>query len=457
MKTNKILIKNGTILTFNEKKQYLKNHSILIAGDKIVKIAPNSELMNSHEQEEKNVRVIDAKNRIVMPGLINTHMHFYSTFARGLTKAKPSTNFSEVLNNLWWRLDRKLTKEDCYYSTMVAMIDGIKQGTTTYFDHHASPYAIEGSLAEIGRAAKDCGVRVSLCYELSDRDGEVISQKGVTENIETLLWLKKEKSDFLKAMFGIHASFTVSDQTLSQIQKVVSQKLQCNLEDIGVHIHLAEDAVDELQCHREYNKSVVKRLNDHGLLGPKTITAHGVHLEEEEMEILASTKTILVHNPQSNMNNSVGIANIMKILDKGVLVGLGTDAMTVNMLEELRFCLWAQKYYQKDPSGCFMESVNLLLKNNPIIAKRFWSEGAIGTLEEGGRADLIIRDYLPPTPIGEDNFMGHLVFGISQSKVDTTIVGGNILMSEGCLTSALDEEAIYAKSSELAQNLWSRF
>jgi putative selenium metabolism protein SsnA len=385
-----------------------------------------------------------------MPGFINSHMHFYSTMVRGLGKAAPSKDFKEILENLWWRLDKKLTVEDSYYSALLPLVDAIKHGTTTLIDHHASPFAVRGSLNRIADAVKETGLRASLCYELSDRDGPEIAQEGIDENVAFIKRCAKEKDPQLKALFGLHASFTINDGTLEKAAAAGHEL------GAGFHVHTAEAKSDQDYNEKHFGLRVVQRLNKFGILGPKTITAHCVHVNEDEFNLLRDTGTAVAHNPQSNMNNAVGVADIIKMSAKGVLVGLGTDAMTVNMLEEVRVALWAQHLSHNNPSTGFMEALGALMFNNAKIANRYWNP-KVGVLQEGYAADVILMDYWPPTPFDESTFLGHLGFGLSQSFVDTTICGGKVLMEGKKLKIDLDEREVAAKSLELSQKLWQRF
>lgn len=440
-----ILIRNATVLTFTSETPVLKNHAVLIEGKKIKKIAPDAEFKDYKGKE------IDAHGRIVMPGYINAHMHYYSTMVRGLGKAEPASDFIGVLENLWWRLDKKLTVEDSYYSALIPMIDAVKNGTTTLIDHHASPFHITGSLDAIAKAGKEVGLRNCLCYEVSDRDGQKIADEGMTENENFILRCEKENDDMLRGLYGLHASFTVSDADLERAADFVKKH------NSGFHVHTAEAASDEEACEKEHGCRVVERFYDKGVLGKKTICPHCVHINEHEMDLLAETNTIVVTNPQSNLNNAVGIANLVKMADKGILIGLGTDAMTVNMREELRCGLWAQKYGRQDPACGFMELASTVAFNNPKICDRLWEGMGIGTLKEGGAADLIILDYLAPTPLNDATWLGHLIFGFANVPVDTTIVAGKILMENKELKLDIDVEQAYARSAELAEKLWDRF
>lgn len=442
--TNSLLIKNGIVVTLGEKNKVLYDHAVLCENGKIKKIGKNSDF------KDKYTKTINAHGKVVMPGFINAHMHFYSTMVRGLGKAKPSKNFQEVLENLWWRLDKKLSLEDCYYSALLPLIDAVKRGTTTLIDHHASPFAARGSLNKIAGAVKKVGLRASLCYELSDRDGDKIAQDGIDENVDFIKRCKKEKDEQIKALFGLHASFTIGDKTM---EKATSAGKQLNA---GFHVHVAEAQSDQDYNLKHFGMRVVERLHKFGILGPQTIAAHCIHVNDREMDLLKETNTAVAHNPQSNMNNAVGVADVPKMFQKGILVGLGTDAMTVNMLEELRSALWIRHLAYNNPSVGFMESLLPLVVNNAKIANRYW-ETKIGELKEGYAADIILMDYFSPTPFDENTFLGHLAFGLSQSFVDTTIVGGKVLMENKKLKIDEDEEEIAAKSLELSTKLWQRF
>lgn len=439
-----ILIKNGTVVTLGETNRVLEGHGVLINNDRISAIDERE-----HLDDETADQVIDAAGKIVMPAFINTHMHFYSTFARGLSRVQPSGSFREVLENLWWRLDKQLTLEDCYYSALLACIDGIKHGTTTFVDHHASPFAVRGSLSRIGDAVKAAGLRASLCYELSDRDGPKIAEEGIQENLHFIAECGADPSNQLSALFGMHASFTLSDKTMERAVALAEEA------GAGFHIHTAEARYDQEKCLQDHGISVVARLMRHGVLGTKTICAHCTNIDEQEMDLLARTGTMVVHNPQSNMNNAVGVAEVLRMGEKGILVGLGTDAMTTNMTEELRSALWIHKLANNNPSVGFTECLHMLLQGNPAIVGRLW-EKDLGELAPGKKADVILLDYRPPTRFDAETFLGHMAFGLSQCAVDTTISNGKILMEDRKLVG-MDEEAVAAKARELSDRVWKRF
>ena len=440
----RLLITNGPIFTGGEDFALLDGHGLLLEDGRVAIIAPLRELPS------EGVRRLDARGKLVMPGLVNAHMHFYSTLVRGLGKAAPAHDFNEVLHNLWWRLDRKLTLEDTYYSALLMMLSAVRHGTTTLVDHHASPGAIAGSRERIARAGMETGLRIGLAYEISDRDGPRAAAEGLAENADAVRFCRQRGGEHLRGLVGLHASFTLSDQTLARAHARAAYL------GVGCHIHCAEAASDQEDCLARHGVRVVERLRRWGILGPRTIAAHAVHVDQSEIETLAATGTMVVHNPQSNLNNAVGIADLVALKAAGVLVGLGTDAMTVDMLEELRVALWAQHYGRRDPAEGFMEATGALFAGNPVIAERIFGL-PLGRIREGGPADVILVDYDPPTPLDSGSVLGHLVFGVSQSTVDTTIVAGRVLMENKSLTLDIDEESVAARSRELATALWRRF
>ncbi len=440
-----LLIAKGTVVTLGANPRVLHGHDVVCEGGRVARIAPHS------ASGAAGARTIDATGKVVLPGLINAHTHLYSTLARGLGKAAPSASFREVLEHFWWRLDRQLTLEDCRVSAEVALLEAIRHGTTTLVDHHASPGAVRGSLDVIADAVARVGVRACLCYEVSDRDGAEVARTGIAENAAFIGRCRRERDERLRAMFGLHAAFTLSDATLESAAAAARDL------GAGSHVHVAEAASDEEHSTREHGMRVVERLHRFGILGPGSIAAHCVHVDGREMERLAETGTAVVHNPQSNMNNAVGVADVPAMLAKGVLVGLGTDAMTTDMLEELRAALYVRHLAARNPSAGFLETASLLTAGNAAIAERLWPGLGLGELREGGAADLAIFGYDPPTPLDDTTVLGHLVFGLSQASVDTTVVGGKVLMAGGRLELDVDEAEVAARARERAKALWERF
>ena len=299
-----MILKNGRVITQDKNKPYIEDGAVVIRDNKIVDVDITENILKKYSDED----VIDVEGQVIMPGFINTHHHIYSAFARGMASSgKPNENFLEILENLWWKIDKKLTLEDLEYSAYTTYIDCIKKGVTTVFDHNASPYAVTGSLEAIAKAAKELGLRSCLCYEVSDRDGEKIALEGIEENINFIKKYNTKEQNMIKGMFGLHASFTLSDETLRKCDEKLKGL------NAGYHVHVAEGIDDLEQCLEKHGKRVVERLRDLNILGKKTIAVHCIHVNDEELDILKSTDTMVVHNPESNMGNAVGCGPVLKM------------------------------------------------------------------------------------------------------------------------------------------------
>ncbi len=446
-KDHLLLIGPGTVITLGPANKVIENGAVLIRNGVIDGVGTMKKL----RAKARGARVIDARGKVIMPGFINTHMHLYSTFARGLMPKQPAArNFVQILERLWWPLDKALNAPDINYSCLIPLIDCIKNGTTTIIDHHESQGLQKGCMDVIEKAARVTGIRSVLCLGLSDRYGK--GKQGINENIRFIKNIQARKAkgdDLVSAMFGLHALFTVNQKTLEASVKAAKQL------DVGIHVHVAEDKSDEIANKKKYGLSVVERLHKAGGLGPQTIAVHCVHINRAEMELLRKTGTIAVHNPQSNMNNAVGVAPVPEMLKKGILVGLGTDGMAANMRDDVRVANILHKLAKKDPRVFFVESCNLLLQNNAKIASRFFLR-PVGVLTKGAYGDVIILDYDPPTPLTANTFLGHFLFGLCGARVDSTIVNGKVLMQGGKLRG-LDEKKIAAGSRKQAKDFWKRF
>lgn len=442
-----LLIGNGIVITFDKDSRVVSNGGVVIEGEDIVAIGKTEELTSKYPDAEYK----DVQGKIMMPGMINTHMHLYSTFARGmdLKTTKPPQNFVEILEKLWWRLDKVLNEEDIYYSAIYTLLDCIKKGTTTIFDHHASSNLIDGSLDIITEAIRQTGIRANLSYEISDRDGHEKALAGIRENERFIKKVKQKGNNYLRGMIGLHASFTLKNETLSQAA-VLADELE-----VPFHLHVAEGMADFYESKTRGYKGVAHRLDRFNILRPGTLAIHGVHLQEEELEILKNNKTYLIHNPESNMGNAVGAAPVKAALNKGIIVGLGTDGYTADMFESIKVANLLQKHELHHPQAGWEEVFQMAFKNNREIATRFFSK-TLGVLQEGATADLLVINYYPPTPITSENAYFHILFGISGDMVDTTIVGGKILMEDRNI-SGLDYKRITIRVKEQAEDFWTRF
>ena len=435
-----LLITNGRLVTLDEDDRFIESGSIYIEGSRIVDVGEFAADAYSAD------RTIDARGSLVMPGLINAHHHLYSTFARGFTPPGPQAqNFEENLTNLWWKLDSALDSEDVYYSALLAVMHAARAGCTTIIDHHASPACWDGSLDQVERAFKDVGLSGCLCYEVSDRNqvGE-----GIEENERYIRKCRDSDDGQMAAMFGLHALMTLGTRTLDRCADIG------NSLDSGFHVHAAEDEIDVKVTMERYGRRIMDRFLDFAIPGPKTIFVHGNHFESRELDLLRSTDSMLVNAPESNMNNGLGVAPILDMLKHGVTVGVGTDGISSHMISQARAMYLHQRTYHRDPTIAFVEACEILLKNNRSICNRLFREPR-GMLATGQLADIIIPDYVPFTPLNAETFYGHLLFGLSFSRVRTTIARGRVIVEDGRLPH-LDEDAIRARCAERAAAIWAR-
>lgn len=438
------IVGNGRLFTNQPDSEILSSGAVAIKDGLVVKSGEYADLKKEFPDHE----FIDAKGGLIMPGIINTHHHFYSGLARGMMIKNPksSKNFLEILENVWWRLDRALTLESTYYSAALSIVESIRAGVTSIVDHHAGFGAVRGSLNEIAKASDELGVRACLCYEVSDRDGAKLAQDSIDENRDFLNSLKGKDKSMLAGLFGLHASFTISDKNMEKCKEAAG--------DAGFHVHLAEGLDDQKLCLKEHGKRISYRLNDFDILGEKTLAVHCIHVSAGEIQLLADTNTTVIHNPQSNMGNAVGCSPLLEFIKKGILVGIGTDAYTHDLFESSKTAVLLQRHNLSDPSVAWGEVYNMLLQNNPKIASQIF-ETKLGVLDKGYAADLIILDYDPLTPLTKDNLQGHIHFGMYGPMVKTSLINGQLVLLDGELKTA-DEAKLRAESRQVAKALWDR-
>lgn len=443
-----LYIYNVTIATNDPDVGVLENHAVLVEGGRITAVAPHQTIPLPPDTQQ-----IDGQGRLLMPGFTNAHMHFYGTYARGLALPTTPHNFHEILQQLWWALDKVLDEEALYYSALLPAITAVRHGCTSVIDHHASPNAIAGSLDQIKNALAQVGMRGLLCYEVSDRDGTAVREAGLAENerfIRACQAAKTDNPDYLfDGMMGLHASFTLEDETLKQAVAIAQAHGR------GCHIHMLEDWVDEQITREKHGRGVVERLDEFGVLSPHSITAHGIFLEDDGIARLAANDTIVVHQAQSNMNNAVGRADVFALLENGITVGLGTDGMTPDIRAETRTGFLLHKHHLSDNNAGWAQFEQMLLRHNPVIYQRLTGQ-KVGQVTPGYLADLILVDYYPPTPLTSGNVWGHFLFGLVDAVVDTTIIHGRVVMRHKKLLN-IDEAALAAASRQVAERVWRHF
>jgi putative selenium metabolism protein SsnA len=392
-------------------------------------------------------RTIDLAGRLLMPGLVCSHDHFYSGLSRGImARIAPCPDFVSTLQNLWWRLDRAIDPEILRASATVCALEAVKAGCTAVIDHHASPSCIEGSLASMKASLEAVGLRGVLCYETTDRNGPEGMRRGVEENVRFAGLVEQEKkakgkSRLVEAMIGGHAPFTIGEEGLAALSDAVASTGR------GFHVHVAEDGFDTSHSHRVYGKDPLLRLDEHGLVTAKSIIAHGLYLTAEDREVLNARGAFLAHNSRSNMNNHVGYLGELPHVKH---VALGTDGIGSDMLLEAKFA-WFKHRDAGGPlsPGAFMR---FLQAGNELLHHGFGE--SFGRVEKGYKADLLVLDYDSPTPLVRENVAGHFLFGMGSRDVNTVIVNGRIVMEQR--TFSFDAAAAYAAAQVAARSLWQR-
>jgi len=439
-----IIIGNGRLITRDSNNPYIKDGAVVLDGPIIGEIGTTAEMKRRFPKAD----YIDAKGGVIMPAFINTHEHIYSAMARGLSiNGYNPKGFLDILEGMWWTLDRNLSLAQTRQSARATYIECIKNGVTTIFDHHASFGEITGSLYAIEDATKEMGVRSCLCYEVSDRAGVDKTRLAVKENESFIKHALNDNTGMIAGMMGLHASFTLSDETL---ELCAASKPQ----GVGYHIHVAEGIEDLHHCLKHYGKRILDRLMDFDVLGPKTITAHCIYINGHEMELLKETDTMVVHNPESNMGNACGCPPTMEIVHRGILTGLGTDGYTHDMLESYKVANILHKHSLCDATVAWSEVPQMLFEGNAKIAGRYF-KNELGVLKRGAAADVIVMDYIPYTPMDGSNCNGHILFGMNGRNVVTTVCNGKVLMKDRQLIG-IDEEKVMAEVNEESAKLWKK-
>lgn len=442
-----LLLKNATIVHLSP-PEVIEHVDVLVEGSEISRVGTGLSVVRSADT------VLDVGGLVVMPGLVCSHNHFYSGLARGILAAiPPITDFISNLSGLWWRLDRAIDEEILYHSGMVCCIEAIRAGCTAVIDHHASPSFIDGSLNVLKRCFERVGLRGVVCYETSDRNGEDEMFLGIRENIRFARTIDTEnalKGDtgLVEGMIGGHAPFTLPDRGLEALGNAAEKTGR------GFHVHVAEDRFDQSYTHRYYQKDIIQRLDQFGLVTEKSVFAHGIYLNQPDIDTLNNRGAALVHNCRSNMNNSVGYHARLQDINT---VGIGTDGIGSDVLEELKIAY----FKNRDIGGTLSpdDYLGFLQNGNGILERAFGgdrkTENAprFGRIEPGYQADITILDYRPPTPLVAENVGGHVIFGMSSRDVNTVIVNGNVVMENRRFS--WDVDAAFAEAQPAARRLWS--
>jgi cytosine/adenosine deaminase-related metal-dependent hydrolase len=400
-----------------------------IADGRISAIRPKNfqDFLNHPENAPANS--FNAGGRVVTLPLVNFHDHLYSRLAKGLAIQGPMGNFQEILENLWWKLDRVLDLDMIEACAHMGAMESLRLGVTTIFDHHASPDAARQSLAALAGVFRQYGLRGVFCFETSDRNGALPAQQGLEENQR---FLKTHTDNDFKAMLGLHASFTLADETLQKAAEMIEKF------NAGIHIHLCEDKLDTEKSRELYRCSPVERLTRFHLLNPKSLLSHGIHLEEKDYAAISQAGSAIVYNPDSNLNNNVGLPKFSRV-PSSIPILTGTDGMHANVARSMKQLFLLYRHQGNDFDAAFQWIQQIYFGQLEFVRRYF---PGFPSLQVGDRADLVAWDYVPPTPFSKDNFWGHYIYGILERPVHSVVQAGRFLMKNHRLQIAEENETL---------------
>ena len=412
--------------------------NLRVADGKIAAIGPNV-------AAEAGDEIVDCANAVLMPGLVNGHTHLYSALAAGMpAPPRAPQNFHEILKFIWWRLDRAHTLESVEMSGAIGALAAVRCGTTTLVDHHASPDAIGSSLSVLENGISSVGCRGVLCYEVTDRNRPDEGAAGLAENARYIRECQKRADGRFAGLVGGHASFTMAEASLQGCVDLAREHR------VGIHIHVAEDPVDERSTREQFGCGLVERFKRVGLLEVDgTIFGHGTHLSDVDIDAVNGQANIsLAHNPNSNMNNGVGYTRVARFAR---LPQLGTDGIGADMWREARTAEF--KSHDAQLPVPFGASLQMLGQSARVASKCL--DTKLGVLEPGAAADLVLTSYRPATPLTAENLAGHFLFAMGPEFVRDVMIDGWWIMRKGHIVTC-DEAAIRAKSVEVARGLHER-
>ncbi|MFW9963232.1 MAG: amidohydrolase family protein [Candidatus Sifarchaeia archaeon] len=438
--SEELLIKNGMIVTGDKRGTVIPKGYVRINGSRIAEIS---------EGEAKFTAdiVIDATGCVIIPGLITAHTHLYGILLRGASlKIKPPTDFAQVLQRVWWPVDEALTLEDAYASALSAGADMLRNGSTLFADTYSGPNSIEGSLAKIAAGSKEVGIRGILAFEMTERNNPEEANRGFQEGIK---FIESHKNDeLISGMISLHASFTVGDEI------VIRSVEQAKDLDIPITVHTSEGLVDLYHNLKATGERTVERLDRLGVLGPKTVLAHCVHVNDHEIDLIAKRRASVAHNPMSNMLNAVGVAPVPAMLRKGITVGLGNDGWIYDPFENMRCALTVHRLASGNPSIIGPDDIFRMATIEGAHCYGLGNE--LGSIEKRKLADIVILDgSRAPTPLTSTSIIGHLVNTFSGRDVRDVIVNGKVVVKDRVLSQTTDAH-VQEVSKKSAESLWSR-
>jgi 5-methylthioadenosine/S-adenosylhomocysteine deaminase len=423
-----ILIKNGIIVTMDKERRVLKNFSMAIDGGRITEIG--------REIKGDADFVLDAGNKIVLPGLINSHTHLAMTLFRGIAD---DLVLKKWLTEVIWPIEGKLEAGHVYAGSLLGCLEMISTGTTCFNDMYFY-------MDEVARSVKEAGIRAVLSYPIISFGDNAEAEKLLKEADQGVEKYGKEK--LIKVFFGPHAPYTCPRELLLKVKELAEKR------KTGVHIHVSETKEEVENSRRDLGMPPFEYLDSIGFLDSNVVAAHAVWVSREEMRILREKKVKIAHNPVCNMKLASGIAKVPEFLKRGITVALGTDGAasnnTLDMFETMKVCALLHKISTMNPIA--MPAYKVLELATINGARALGMDREIGSLEVGKKADVILVDYLKPNLTPMNNPVSHLVYSARGCDVDTVIVDGRIIMENGAIRT-LDKKEVLSFAQEQALDL----
>ena len=425
METNTILIKNPTILNpLGNNSVETKKASLLIENDKISEV--------SVDIDEKNAdKVIDGTNKVLMPGLINTHTHISMSLFRGYAD---DLKLDSWLNDYIWPMEANLNEKYCYDGALLSCLEMIKSGTTTFSDMYFY-------MEDVAKAVRDSGIRSALSYGMIDFGDEEKRENEFKENISLIKNCNNTADGRITTMFGPHSTYTASKELLERVRK------EANKYNVGIHIHMNETQKEIEDVKEATGMRPFEYLNDIGFLDKDVVAAHCVWLSDNEIKLIKENNVKVSHNPCSNMKLASGASPVGKLLNNDICVSLGTDGASSNnnldLFEEMKFASLMQKLSTLNPE---VLNANEVFNMATIEgAKALGLDSKIGSIEVGKQADVILVDLNSANLIPTNTISSNLVYAANGSNVSTTICNGQVLMEDKKLVN-LDENKIFKEA-----------
>ncbi|MEN3047894.1 MAG: amidohydrolase [Candidatus Caldarchaeales archaeon] len=434
------LVRGGVVVTMDEGLGVIREGAVLVEDERIAAVGKVEEVTRGAKADE----VIDARGCFVLPGLICGHTHLYGIALRGSNlKVEPPSDFLQILQRVWWPLDERLDNEAAYATALAACMEMALTGTTCFADTYSAPNGIEGSLDAIARAVDEVGIRGLVSFEATERRSGEEGLRGLRENER---FLSSSASRRAKGMVSVHASFTVTDDLIRRAVEL-SERFDC-----PITVHVSEGPNDVYHNIERYGVRTVERLEGLGLLSPKAVLAHCVHLSPKEISVLARTGTNVAHNPMSNMLNAVGVSPVPEMLREGVNVCLGNDGYVFDAFENARAAFLVHRVHRRDPTALSAKEV---LEMVTVRAAMAYGLRDLGSLKPGKLADLIVvRPTVMAAPLTGDPY-SYVVNGVRGSDVRLVMVGGEVVARDGRLLR-VDQREAEEKVLRSVERLWER-